>query len=193
MAAGREAARHDDPGGGGGGYASAAELERDLGVVSASLRAHRGEHAGLFGVLRLLRRVETFGFHLATIDVRQHSHVHRAVVGTLLGDPAWTTRAPAERLARLRLMLERGEQPPGSPDAEATRTLDVFKAIADCRARYGPDAVGPYIVSMAQGADDVLTVLALARWGGGGGGGLAAGSHVPLDVAPLFETVTDLE
>jgi phosphoenolpyruvate carboxylase len=199
MAARLEVTRRDDPGGGGGGYASAAELERDLGVVSASLRAHRGEHAGLFGVLRLLRRVETFGFHLATIDVRQHSHVHRAVVGTLLDDPSWTTRAPAERLARLRLMLERGEQPPGSPDAEATRTLDVFKAIADCRARYGPDAVGPYIISMTQGADDILTVLALARWGGGGGGGgggragLAAGSQVPLDVAPLFETVTDLE
>ncbi len=184
MAARLEATRRDNP----GGYASAAELERDLGVVNASLRAHRGEHAGLFGVLRLLRRVETFGFHLATIDVRQHSHVHRAVVGTLLGDPTWPARPPAERLARLRLVLERGEKPSASPDAEAARTLEVFKAIADCRARYGPDAVGPYIISMAQGADDVLTVLALARWGS-----LAAGSHVPLDVAPLFETVTDLE
>jgi phosphoenolpyruvate carboxylase len=184
MAARVEATRRDDP----SGYATSAELERDLGVVMASLRAHRGEHAGLFGVLRLLRRVETFGFHLATIDVRQHSHVHRAVVGTLLGDPTWPTRPSGERLARLRLMLERGETPSGSPDAEAARTLEVFKAIADCRARYGPDAIGPYIISMAQGADDVLTVLALARWGG-----LAEGDHVPLDVAPLFETVTDLE
>src|SRR5439155_25792329 len=104
MAARLEATRRDNP----GGYASAAELGRDLGVVNASLRAHRGEHAGLFGVLRLLRRVETFGFHLATIDVRQHSHVHRAVVGTLLGDPTWPARPPAERLARLRLVLERG-------------------------------------------------------------------------------------
>src|SRR2546427_6673367 len=66
------------------GFAVAAELERDLGMVVASLREHRGEHAGLFGVQRLLRRVETFGFHLATIDLRQHAHVHRAVVATLL-------------------------------------------------------------------------------------------------------------
>ena len=184
IAARLEATRRDEP----NGYTGAGELERDLGAVISSLRTHRGEHAGLFGVLRLLRRVETFGFHLATIDVRQHSHVHRAVIGTLLGDPTWPARPPAERLARLHLVLERGEQPPGSPDAEAVRTLDVFKAIADCRTRYGPDAVGPYIISMAQGADDVLTVLVLARWGG-----LAEGDHVPLDAAPLFETVTDLE
>ena len=183
IAARLEATRRDTP----DGYPAAAELERDLGVVIASLRAHRGEHAGLFGVQRLLRRVETFGFHLATIDVRQHSHVHRAVLATLLGDPAWGDRTAADRLARLRHVLEQGEGPAGSPDAQATRTLDVFKAIADCRARFGPDAVGPYIISMTQGADDVLTVLVLARWGG-----LTANAHVPLDVAPLFETVADL-
>ncbi len=183
IAARLQATRRDTP----DGYPAAAELERDLGVVIASLRAHRGEHAGLFGVQRLLRRVETFGFHLATIDVRQHSHVHRAVLATLLGDPAWGDRTAADRLARLRHVLEQGEGPAGSPDAQATRTLDVFKAIADCRARFGPDAVGPYIISMTQGADDVLTVLVLARWGG-----LTANAHVPLDVAPLFETVADL-
>src|SRR6266576_3740787 len=183
IAARLEATRRDTP----DGYPAAAELERDLGVVIASLRAHRGEHAGLFGVQRLRRRVETFGFHLATIDVRQHSHVHRAVLATLLGDPDWGDRTAADRLARLRRVLEQGEGPAGSPDAQATRTLDVFKAIADCRARFGPDAVGPYIISMTQGADDVLTVLVLARWGG-----LTGSADVPLDVAPLFETVTDL-
>ena len=171
------------------GYTASVELERDLGLVIASLRTHRGEHAGLFGVQRLLRRVETFGFHLATIDLRQHAHVHRAVLATLLNDPDWRNRAPPDRLARLHRVLEHGEEPAGSPDAQATRTLEVFQAIADCRARFGPDAVGPYIISMAQGADDVFAVLALARWGGLAGSG---GSHVPLDVAPLFETVADL-
>jgi phosphoenolpyruvate carboxylase len=180
IAARLEATRRDMP----DGYAAAAELERDLEMVIASLRAHRGEHAGLFGVQRLLRRVETFGFHLATIDVRQHAQVHRAVLATLLKDPDWSARTGAERLARLRRMLDQGEEPSGSPDAQALRTLEVFKAIADCRARFGPDAVGPYIISMTQGADDVLAVLALARWAGAG--------HEAQDVAPLFETVTDL-
>src|SRR5437667_73970 len=182
IAARLEATRRDTP----EGYAGTDELERDLGMIIASLRAHRGEHAGLFGVQRLLRRVETFGFHLATVDVRQHAHVHRAVLATLLRDPEWNARPAADRLGRLRRVLEKGEEPAGSPDADTTRTLEVFKAIADCRARFGPEAVGPYIISMTQGADDVLAVLVLARWAG-----LATG-HVPLDVAPLFETVADL-
>jgi phosphoenolpyruvate carboxylase len=184
MTARLDATRRDTP----EGYASTDELTSDLRVVIESLRAHRGEHAGLFGVQRLLRRVETFGFHLATIDLRQHTDVHRTVLATLLSDPDWSTRSPADRLARLRRTLERGAQPVGSPDAQATRTLEVFQAIADCRARFGPDAVGPYIISMARGADDVLAVLVLARWGG-----LGRSGHVPLDVAPLFETVADLE
>ncbi len=184
IAARLEATRRDAP----DGYQAAAELERDLRSVIASLRAHRGEHAGLFRVRRFLRRVETFGFHLATIDVRERAQVHRAVLATLLGDPNWSTRTGVDRLTRLRRVLEQGEEPAGSPDAEATRTLEMFSAIADSRARYGPDAVGPYIVSMTEGADDVLAVLVLARWAG-----LARSGHVPLDVAPLFETVADLE
>jgi len=178
------AARRDT----GHGYASAAELERDLQDVLASLREHRGGHAGLFAVQRLLRRVETFGFHLVTIDVRQHAQMHRAAFATLLPDPEWSMRSPAERAARLREVLQRGDAPASSSDVESRRTLEVFNAIAQCRARFGADAVGPYVISMAQGVDDVLTVLALARWGG-----LSAGPRVPLDIAPLFETVADLK
>src|SRR3989454_4726389 len=91
VAARLEATRRDTP----DGYTGAVELERDLGMVVASLREHRGEHAGRVGVQRLLRRVETFGFHLATIDLRQHAHVHRAVLATLLADPDWSNR-PAD-------------------------------------------------------------------------------------------------
>ncbi len=185
IAARLEATRRDLP----DGYPAAAELERDLGMVIASLREHRGGHAGLFGVQRLLRRVETFGFHFAMIDLRQHAHVHRAVLATLLSDPDWNNRPAADRLARLRRVLEQSEAPSGPPDAEATRALEVFKAIAQCRERFGPDAVGPYIISMTQGADDVLTVLVLARWGGLAQSG---NPYVALDVAPLFETVADL-
>ena len=169
-------------------YSGAAELEQDLRAIIASLRAHRGEHAGLFGVQRFLRRVEVFGFHLATIDVRQHAEVHRAVLATLLADPQWSARVPEDRAARLRQVLERGDKPAGKPDDQATRTLEVFKAIAECRARFGPQAVGPYIVSMAQGVDDVLAVLVLASWAG-----LTQSGRVSLDVAPLFETVPALE
>src|SRR5919197_1373868 len=171
------------------GYAGADEFAADLGLVSRSLAAHRGTHAGLFGVRRLLRRVETFGFHLATLDVRQDALVHRAVTGRLLGDARWNERPAAERAARLARALASREPPAQPPDADAERTLAVFRAIAQCRGRYGAEAVGPYIVSMAQGADDVLAVLWLARCAGL----VAAGGAVPLDIAPLFETADALE
>jgi phosphoenolpyruvate carboxylase len=169
------------------GYANAREFAADLGAVSQSLAHHGGVHAGLFAVRRLERRVETFGFHLATLDVRQDALVHRSVMGRLLGDPAWLERTSVERAARVRRALATGERPITPPDDEAERTLAVFAAIAECRARYGPHAIGPYIVSMTQGPDDVLTVLLLARWSG-----LGADGAVPLDVAPLFETEHDL-
>jgi len=170
------------------GYATPEEFLGDLQRIATSLANHRGAHAGLFSVGRLMRRLETFGFHLATLDVRQDALVHRAVVGRLLADAFWSERSPAVRASALRRAIESGEPPAGTRDADAERTLAVFRAIAECRTRYGAHAIGPYIISMTQGVDDVLTVLLLARWGG-----LAeADGAVPLDVAPLFETLDDL-
>jgi len=171
-----------------GAYPSVAEFAADLELVSRSLTRNSGVHAGLFAVRRVQRRVATFGFHLATLDVRQDALVHRTVMGRLLGDPGWLERSSAERAARLRRVLLAGDPPATPPDEDSERTLAVFRAIAECRARYGPHAIGPYIISMAQGPDDALTVLVLARW---------AAPHpmsraVDLDVAPLFETGDDL-
>ena len=73
--------------------------------------------------------------------------------------------------------------------SEARRTLAVFQAIAHCRRKYGDRAIGPYIVSRATGPEDVLSVLLLARWGHLG----PKNQDVPLDIAPLFETVDDLD
>jgi phosphoenolpyruvate carboxylase len=169
------------------GYAGADEFAADLGLVNGSLHRHGGIHGGLFAVRRLERRVETFGFHLATLDVRQHALVHRRVAGHLLADPAWLARTAVERAERVGAAITAGERPAAAPNDEAGNTLAVFAAIAECQARYGQRAIGPYIVSMTQGPDDVLTVLLLARWGG-----LLVDGAVPLDVAPLFETGADL-
>ncbi|WP_157723088.1 phosphoenolpyruvate carboxylase, partial [Stenotrophomonas pictorum] len=73
---------------------------------------------------------------------------------------------------------------------EAGQRLDkVFAALADARRRHGADALGSYIISMAHDRGDVLAVLALARRGGL----VDAEDAVPLDIAPLFETVDDLQ
>ena len=175
-------------------YPDAAALHGDLAAVAASLEAHQGAHAGLFAVRRALRRVETFGFHLAGLDVRQDGAVHRRVLGRLLDDPDWQERPVGERVERLRRALVDGEAWSAPPDAEARLALDVFRAVADARRRHGPRAVGPFIVSMSRDADDLLTVLLLARWGGlAASDGTVPLGTVPLDVVPLFETVPDLE
>lgn len=170
-------------------YESPAEFIEDIELIAASLRAHRGQHAGLFALNRLLRRVETFGFHMATLDIRQHAQVHSRVVAEGLVEPKWQEFTSARATVRIKDALNRRESPPTSMSSEARRTLAVFQAIAHCRRKYGELSVGPYIVSRATGPEDVLSVLLLARWGH-----LGPKNHdVPLDIAPLFETVDDLD
>jgi phosphoenolpyruvate carboxylase len=153
------------------------------------LRAHKGRNAGLFAVRRLLRRARTFGFYLATVDIRQNALVHRRVIGEALQEPKWLAADDEERTRRLEQALERRESPLGDLSSEGRRTLAVFQTIAHCRRKFGRDSIGPYIVSMAHGPDDVLSVLLLAKWGHLG----PKGEAVPLDIAPLFETGEDVE
>lgn len=161
----------------------------DIELVAASLRAHRGQHAGLFGLTRLLRRVETFGFHMATLDVRQRAEVHVRVVAEGLLESDWTGFTSARATHRIKDALQRRESPPDTMSSEARRTLAVFQAIAHCRRKYGERSIGCYIVSHVTGPEDVLAVLLLARWGHLG----PKGQDVPLDIAPLFETSGELE
>jgi phosphoenolpyruvate carboxylase len=170
-------------------YESPDELVADLDLMADSLRANKGRNAGLFAVRRLLRRVRTFGFYLATVDIRQNALVHRRVIGEALQEPGWLTADGEQRARRLEEALERRESPLGALSSEARRTLAVFQTIAHCRRKYGRESIGPYIVSMAHGPDDVLSVLLLAKWGHLG----SKGEAVPLDIAPLFETGEDVE
>ena len=173
-----------------GQYERASQLVDDLQLIERSLVANRGTRAGLFHVRRMLRRVRTFGMHLATLDVRQNASAHRRIVGQALGDPAWSRRSRDERIARLRAALERDEAPTAVLDAAGKRAVWVFEAIEYCRHRYGPAAIGSYVVSMAGGADDLLEVLLIARWAGMLD---EVTGQVPLDVAPLFESAEALE
>lgn len=171
-----------------GGFSGPDELLADLERIARSLAANAGTHAGVFLVRRAMHRVRTFGFHLATLDVRQHALVHQEAVGALLGEADWQGMPPATRVARLAQAIRNGEPPRATPASSAAETLAVFRAIQESRRQCGERAIGPYIVSMTRGVDDVLAVLLLARWAG-----LAdASGLVPLDVAPLFETVDDL-
>ncbi|HEY0767698.1 MAG TPA: phosphoenolpyruvate carboxylase [Steroidobacteraceae bacterium] len=175
--------------GGASGYESARQFRDDVSLVAASLKANKGANAGLFYVERLLRRIDTFGFHLATLDVRQHAGVLHLVVARGFDDPDWLGRSSRERRDRLAEALEKDRGPATELDALGKRTLAVFDAIMQGRHRYGPEAIGYFIVSGASGADDVLAALLLARWAE------AYDKHtgeVALDIAPQFEAAEAL-
>jgi phosphoenolpyruvate carboxylase len=171
------------------GYAGPEELLADLRTVEESLAAGGGRHAGLHEVRRLRRRVEAFGFHLAALDVRQDAREHRDVMADLLDDPGWSDRPADERVRRLHELLADDSVSAGpAPTDRARRALEAFRAMDEGRRRFGREAVGPFIISMTRGVDDVLAVLYMARRAG-----LARDGDVPVDVVPLLETVPDLE
>ncbi|HZT01088.1 MAG TPA: phosphoenolpyruvate carboxylase [Steroidobacteraceae bacterium] len=172
------------------GYESARQFRDDVRLIAASLAANKGSNAGLFYIRRLLRRIDTFGFHVASLDVRQHASVLHEIIGRGTDDPAWISRPGAERRRRLAQILEKDAGPRVELDALGKRNLAVFEAFAQARHRYGPDAVGYFIVSGARGADDVLAALTLARWASIYD---KRTGQVALDIAPQFESLEALE
>ncbi len=174
------------------GYATAREFAADIDLIRKSLLANRGKFAGLTNVERLLRRINTFGFHLVTLDVRQDALLHRRVMGELLGCSDWISRDPGNRARTLAHLLQTGTLPDlsGASDLsdEARETIAVFQAISSARQMYGNAAIGLFIISMTQGPDDVLTAQALSEMANP-----HSGASSRLDVAPLLETVNDLE
>jgi phosphoenolpyruvate carboxylase len=172
------------------GYEHARDFAADIRLIADSLRANKGWNAGHHSVLRLLRRVQTFGFHLATLDIRQHTAVHHQVIGQGLGDPHWTQRTAQERQALLSGALARDQGPRMELDPQGRRSRGVFEAMVQGRHRYGPDAIGYYIVSGVLGVDDVLAVLLLARWAEAWD---KRSGEAAVDVAPMFECLDTLE
>lgn len=173
-----------------GAYATPDEFIDDIQLILDSLEANKGKHAGWFSVRRLLWRVRSFGFHLARLDVRQESSVHAHALAEVLGGvEAFAALDDAAR-AQLLAPYAAGTAELAAPADEGGQRLDkAFAALADARRRHGADALGTYIISMAHDRGDVLAVLALARRGGL----VDAQGGVPLDIAPLFETVEDLQ
>jgi phosphoenolpyruvate carboxylase len=167
------------------GYEGPQQFRADVALIAASLRANKGVNAGLFYVERLLRRIDTFGFHLAALDVRVHASVLHQVIACGFDDAAWRKRSSRERRELLTQALTHDRGPVRELDALGKRSLAVFEAIVQSRHRYGAEAIGYFIVSGAGGADDVLAALLLARWASAYD---KRTGEVALDIAPQFES-----
>ena len=198
-------------------YEDAAQFQADLQTVADSLAQH---HGGLIAMLRLnalLQAVSVFGFHLATVDLRQSSDVHERVLTELFkaagvrhGDTVVDYAGLGEeaRIALLRSEL-RETRPLVSPwirySAETEKELAILRAAAAARRRYGAQAVVQSIVSHTETLSDLLEVLVLQQEtgliapgaasapDGEAGDAPSRGCADGLMVVPLFETIPDLE
>jgi phosphoenolpyruvate carboxylase len=194
---GGEAARHvlppKNP------YQSAEDFLVDLRTIRDSLLASHGAALVLQRLQPLLRAVEVFGFHLATVDLRQSSDQHEAVVADLLKvariEPDYAQLPePARRELLLKLLSDaRGLKVLGADYTELTRKeLAIFETAHRMRARFGPQAIRHYIISHTEQVSDLLEVLLLQKEVGLLHGTLDGQGVADLIVVPLFETIEDL-
>jgi phosphoenolpyruvate carboxylase len=180
-------------------YANAEELLADLRTISDSLTDKHGAALIAQRLAPLARAVEVFGFHLATVDLRQSSDKHEAVVADLLAqagiEPEYTALAEdARRTLLLRLLDD--ARPLRVPDATyeplTHSEIAIFAAARTARARYGAAAIRHYIISHTESVSDLLEVLLLQKEVGLMRGTLGGAGTCDLIVVPLFETIEDL-
>ncbi|MBG6070507.1 MULTISPECIES: phosphoenolpyruvate carboxylase [unclassified Polaromonas] len=185
-------------------YATAEEFLADLRTLQASLVSHHGQALTAQRLHPLIRAVEVFGFHLATVDLRQSSDKHEEVVAELLAvariDAGYASLNEAAKRTLLLKMLNdaRPLRVLGHVYSELARVeLAIFEAALSARARFGKEAIRHYIISHAETASDLLEVLLLQKEVGLMHGVLEnaqdkPGSRCDLIVVPLFETIEDL-
>jgi phosphoenolpyruvate carboxylase len=179
-------------------YADAGSLSADLTVLEQSLESEsKGGRRGGGALVRLCRAVETFGFHLAALDLRQNADVHARVVAELLAvagvSPAYQALDEQERVRVLRRELASERllaSPYASYSQETLSELDIVRAAAESHRRYGSGCITTYIVSKCESVSDLLEVNILLKEAGLYRG--HASPRAAIMAVPLFETIGDL-
>ena len=158
-------------------YPGPAEFLADLRTVQESLTAAGAVQQARGELQHLIWQAETFGFHLAGLEVRQHSEVHARALAEL---------RPAGLPGSEHSAGSPGSEPAAPLSALTEEVLATFRAVAWVQDRYGVDACRRYVVSFTRSAADIAAVHELARYA-------TAGGRPPvLDVVPLFESAADL-
>ena len=180
-------------------YAHADAFLADLRVIHASLCSHHCEALAAMRLQPLMRAVEVFGFHLATVDLRQSSDKHEEVVAELLATSRIEKNySQLDEHAKQALLLgllndARPLRVPGADySAHTTGELAIFETTRRMLALYGQQAIRHYIISHTETVSDLLEVLVLQKEVGLLRGTLDSEARNDLIVVPLFETIEDL-
>jgi phosphoenolpyruvate carboxylase len=166
-------------------YADAAGFAADLRRLRASLAECDGVRLARLLVDPLVRQVETFGFHLHTLDVRQHARVHvRAAEELARGAAIVDEDAAAGNQSTVKL--------PAAPTPETAAVLEGLRAVAALKREFPPESIRTHVISGARGVGDVLRLVWLAESCGVRVAGDAERKDPGLMPVPLFESIEDL-
>jgi phosphoenolpyruvate carboxylase len=179
-------------------YPDATAFRADLKTLEDSLQSDSKISRGSGSLANLTRAVETFGFHLATLDLRQNSDVHARVVGELLkvagvhADYQQLDESGRVALLRQELQSERLLASPfASYSPETQSELAIVRAAAEAQQRYGRQCISYYVISKCDSVSDLLEVNVLLKEAGLYRGGATPSASIMA--VPLFETIADLE
>ena len=184
-----------------GAYIHSNQLVADLSLMQKGLVAFGAESTAYHDVLIAKRVIQTFGFHLAALDIRQNSDFHDKAMEQLLSASKsnridFATWSEEERVSFLSKELE-SARPFTLPQAElgqnAKAVLDCYRTIQQHTAKYGTNCIGSFIVSMTRSLSDLLAVYVLAREAGLAEFTEPYGMVCKIPVVPLLETIDDLE
>ena len=178
-------------------YLESGEFIRDIEILIHSLKQHKSELLARGHLRHLRRAAEVFGFHLAPLDMRQHSNVHEQVVAELfkygLHRNDYRELDEAERMQWLLTEIS-SARPLRSPFLEypaiVQSEISILQTAAEIHRRFGRAALPNYIISKTDGISDILEVALLLKEAGLLQPGDAPQLHV--NIIPLFETIADL-
>lgn len=180
-------------------YKSPDEFLEDLHVIARSLRSHFADYVADNYITKLIRQVELFGFHLATLDIRQHSQEHEFAMTEVLdkmgivsnyGD--LSEEKKIELLTSILLDLRPITSPYHHYSESTHETIEVYRTIYRAQKEFGTRCISSYLISMTRGASDMLEVLVFAKEAGLYSRESNGKVNCTIQSVPLFETIDDL-
>ncbi len=180
-------------------YSSVDEFKADLEIIDRSLRHHYADYVADSHLKKLVRQAELFGFHLAALDVRQHSKEHENAMSELLAKAgiasAYAELAEQEKIDLLHGLLSGDKkllQEGIELSESAQECLEVYTTIYKAQQEFGVGCVTSYLISMSEAASDILEVMVFAKEADLLGRDESGNVFSTLQAAPLFETIDDL-
>ncbi len=180
-------------------YNSPEELKQDLYIIDRSLRHHFADYVADTHIRKIIRQVELFGFHLSALDIRQHSKEHENAMTEILSKmhivEDYSALSEEDKIELLHNLLK-DPRPLTSgylTYSESTREcLDVYQTVFRAQQEFGENCIASYLISMTQGASDLLEVMVFAKEVGLFRQEADGTTICTLQSVPLFETIDDL-